>query len=441
MSKMRHASTDIVDDGRLKVPVRQFSLRVMAGPDGGATHTSAGERVAIGTERGADLVLTDPAVSRFHCEIVVAEEQALVQDLGSRNGTFVEGVSVLSAHLHDGATLGLGRSRVRFELCPEHVGILLSDEERVGSMIGRSAAMRASFALLERAARTEATVLLQGETGTGKDLAAESIHMLGDRRNGPLVVVDCGAIPPGLLESELFGHERGAFTGATAARVGALETAHGWTLFLDEIGELAPDLQPKLLRALDTHTSQRVGSNLRVEADFRLVAATNRDLRVEVNAGRFRSDLYYRLAVLVVRLPPLRERTDDLPRLVEQFVAAAGGSPAQAAAFLGDASHLEALLRHRWPGNVRELRNYVQQCLVLGDVARPTLEAPDDLAAPIDPTMPLREARDRWLQAFERRYLLEVLRRNGNNVTAAARAAGVNRVYFHKLLSRCGIPR
>jgi two-component system, NtrC family, response regulator GlrR len=373
MSKMRPASTDIVDDGRLKVPVRQFSLRVVAGPDQGVAHTSAGERVSIGTERGADLVLTDPAVSRFHCEIVVAKEQALVQDLGSRNGTFVEGVSVLSAHLHDGATLGLGRSRVRFELSPEHVGILLSDEERFGSMIGRSAAMRASFALLERAARTEATVLLQGETGTGKDLAAESIHTQGDRRNGPLVVVDCGAIPPGLLESELFGHERGAFTGATATRVGALEAAQGGTLFLDVIGELAPDLQPKLLRALDTHTSQRVGSNQRVEVDFRLVAATNRDLRVEVNAGRFRSDLYYRLAVLVVRLPALRERADDIPRLVEQFVAGAGGSPAQAAAFLGDAAHLEALLRHRWPGNVRELRNYVQQCLVLGDVALPKL--------------------------------------------------------------------
>jgi DNA-binding NtrC family response regulator len=265
--------------------------------------------------------------------------------------------------------------------------------------------------------------------------------MMGDRRNGPLVVVDCGAIPPGLLESELFGHERGAFTGATATRVGALEAAHGGTLFLDEIGELAPDLQPKLLRALDTHTSQRVGTNQRVEVDFRLVAATNRDLRVEVNAGRFRADLYYRLAVLVVRLPPLRERGDDIPRLVEQFVAAAGGSPAQAAAFLGDAAHLEALVRYGWPGNVRELRNYVQQCLVLGDVAWPTLEAPEDLAAPIDPTMPLREARDRWLQAFERRYLLEVLKHNGNNVTAAARAAGVNRVYFHKLLSRHDVPR
>ena len=441
MTRMRQASTDIVDDGRLKVPVRQFNLRVLAGPDQGATHTSAGERVALGTERGADFVLTDPAVSRFHCEIVVASEQALLQDLGSRNGTFVDGVSIVSAHLHDGATLGLGRSRVRFELSPEHVGILLSDEERFGSMIGRSAAMRASFALLERAARTEATVLLQGETGTGKDLAAESIHLMGDRRNGPLVVVDCGAIPPGLLESELFGHERGAFTGATATRVGALEAANGGTLFLDEIGELAPDLQPKLLRALDTHTTQRVGSNQRVEVDFRLVAATNRDLRVEVNAGRFRSDLYYRLAVLVVRLPPLRERTDDIPWLVEQFVAAAGGPSAQASAILADEAQREALLRHRWPGNVRELRNYVQQCLVLGDVALPTLEAPEDLAAPIDPTMPLREARDRWLQAFERRYLLEVLRANGNNVTAAARAAGVNRVYFHKLLSRYDISR
>jgi DNA-binding NtrC family response regulator len=441
MSKMRHASTELVDDGRIKVPVRQFSLRVVAGPDQGATHTSMGERVAIGTERGTDLVLTDPAVSRFHCEIVVEKEEALVQDLGSRNGTFVDGVWVNSAHLHDGATLGLGRSRLRFELSADHVGIPLSDEERFGQMIGRSAAMRASFALLERAARTEASVLLQGETGTGKDLAAESIHLAGDRRNGPLVVVDCGAIPPGLLESELFGHEKGAFTGATAARVGALEAAHGGTLFLDEIGELAPDLQPKLLRALDTKTSQRVGSNQRVEVDFRLIAATNRDLRVEVNAGRFRSDLYYRLAVLVVRLPPLRERADDIPLLVEKFVGGAGGSPGQAAAFVGDEAYIEALTRHRWPGNVRELRNYVQQCLVLGDVALPVLEAPDDLAAEIDASLPLREARDRWLQAFERRYLLEVLRRNGNNVTAAARAAGVNRVYFHKLLSRTNRPR
>jgi transcriptional regulator with PAS, ATPase and Fis domain len=418
--------------------VQRFWLSVVKGPDAGATFTSAGERAVIGTHESADMVLHDETVSRFHCEIDRSTGTAVVRDLGSRNGTVVDGVSVLAAHLRGGSTLSFGRTELRFELHRDPVKVPLSERDRFGSMTGGSVAMRRAFALLERAAGSDATVLLEGETGTGKEVAAESIHSESARRDGPFIVVDCGAIPPDLLESEFFGHEKGAFTGAQGARAGAFEAADGGTIFLDEIGELALDLQPKLLRALERKHVKRVGSTRYVPVDVRIVAATNRSLRAEVNERRFRSDLYYRLAVLEVRLPPLRERVEDLPLLVEHLLGSLGVAGTPAAAKLRSPALLAHLARQRWSGNVRELRNYLERCVAM-DEAIPLGPAPDEAPGALDLDQPLKIARERWTRAFEHRYVEEMLRRHDGKMAAAARAAGVDRMHFYRLAWRCGL--
>ncbi|MBI2892886.1 MAG: sigma 54-dependent Fis family transcriptional regulator [Deltaproteobacteria bacterium] len=423
--------------------IDRFRLRVIAGPDSGVAFTSTRDHAVIGTHESADLVLHDRTVSRFHCDIVLAAGRAIVRDLDSRNGTTIDQVSVLKAHLAQGAVLGLGKTQLRFEIGPDKLQIPLSDRDRFGVMVGQSVAMRAAFALLERAAATDATVLLEGETGTGKEAAAESIHREGSRRDGPFVVVDCGAIPPDLLESELFGHEKGAFTGAHGPREGAFEAATGGTIFLDEVGELGPKLQPKLLRALERREVKRVGSNRYVPVDVRVIAATNRTLRTEVNAQRFRSDLFYRLAVIEIRLPPLRERTEDLAGLARHILESLGAAARPEASALLEPDFLAELGRHSWPGNVRELRNYLERSLALHD---PTPPLPEPLSAEVgagpievDPTQPLRSAREKWLGVFERRYLEALLAKNDGNVTAAARDAGVNRIHFYRLLWRHGL--
>src|SRR5262245_3156807 len=280
------SATEIVfAKGREHALVQQFRLVVVGGaePDLGAVHSSSGDRVVVGSDETAGFRLADRAVSGFHCEIAIAGGRPVVRDLGSKNGVLVDGVPVFEAPLRHLATLTLGRTQVRFELGDERVSIPLASRERFGVMVGRAAPMRAVFAVLERAAASDTTVLLGGETGTGKEAAAESIHRESARAEGPFLVVDCGAIPPNLLESELFGHKRGAFTGATGDRQGAFEAAHGGTIFLDEIGELTLELQPKLLRALDKREVKPIGANKPISVDVRLIAATNRNLQTEVN--------------------------------------------------------------------------------------------------------------------------------------------------------------
>src|SRR5262245_55416627 len=420
--------------------VQRFWLLVVAGPDAGATYTSNGERTVIGTHDSADLVLHDSTVSRFHCEIAPVHGRPLLRDLGSLNGTSINGVAVVSAHLHSGATIAMGRSQVRFDLGAEQVKIPVSERARFGVMVGRSVAMRRAFALLERAAATDSTVLLEGETGTGKEVAAESIHRESGRAKGPFVVVDCSAIPGDLLESELFGHERGAFTGAVAAREGAFEAAHGGTIFLDEIGELPLELQRTRLRVLERRECKRVGATRYTPVDVRVVAATNRNLRSEVNAKKFRSDLYYRLAVLEVRLPPLRERLDDLSLLVDHVVEGLRLADHPESKVVRTQEFLAHLAQHTWPGNVRELRNYIERCIALSE--RPPLAGPDvggDGDAKIDIAQPLKAAREAWIRSYERRYAEGLLARHDDNVTAAERAAGVDRIHFYRLLWRHGL--
>jgi two-component system, NtrC family, response regulator GlrR len=437
----------VTKDLGLRTPsclVRQIRLTVAAGPDAGRTMASRGVRTVVGKDPSADLVLNDDAVSRFHCEIVVEDNVATLRDLGSRNGSFVNGVRVGTAWLHDGAKVTVGTSTLRFDLSPDRLEVPLSTRDHFGELHGTSPAIRAVFAILERAAACDFTLLIEGETGTGKELAAESVHAESRRRDGPFVVVDCGSIAPNLIESELFGHERGAFTGAVARRTGAFEAAHGGTLFLDEIGELPGELQSRLLRALERREIKRLGSTEYTPVDIRIIAATHRDLREEVNRRRFRSDLYYRLAVLRVTMPALRQRPEDLLPLVTAIVAQPGVGVVEGpeAALLSPA-FIDELARHQWPGNIRELRNYVERCIALGRAppVEPAASDPAGPAAPpqVDVTRPLREVRQQWLRALETQYLTELLAVHGNNVSAAARAAGVGRANFYRLLWRSGI--
>jgi DNA-binding NtrC family response regulator len=420
-------STAAVSGREIAPMIDRIDLSVIGGPDAGRTFGATGKRVVVGTADGADLLLTDPTVSRFHCELVLEHGRPIVRDLGSKNGTLVDGIAVIAAPLADGAALTLGKSTIRFAREPGALRPLLSTRDRFGTLVGRSLAMRGVFEILERAAASDATVLLRGETGTGKDMAATSLHQESARRDGPFVVVDLAAAPGALLASELFGHERGSFTGADRDRIGAFERAHGGTVFLDEIGDLDLELQPHLLRVLESRTVQRVGSSRRIPVDVRMIAATHRDLRADVNARRFRSDLYYRLAVLEITLPPLRERTDDIPLLVAAIAAELEDPPAA----VRDPAWVAALLKHPWPGNVRELRNHVERARNMGRFGAEGSE--------IDVAVPLKEARNRWVQLFESRYLAELLHAHGGNVSAAARAAGIDRVHFYRLLGRAGL--
>jgi two-component system, NtrC family, response regulator GlrR len=407
--------------------------------DGARRYESSKERSSIGSDPSNDLVLDDRTVSRFHSEIAVRPDGAWIRDLGSLNGTVVDGMLVKEARLRDGSMIRFGEAQVRFAYGAEADLVAVSEELHFGRLLGASIAMRAAFHLLERAGASDATLLLEGETGTGKDAAAESVHAASARADGPFVVVDCSALPLNLIESELFGHERGAFTGAAARRVGAFEAAHRGTVFLDEIGELPADLQPRLLRVLEHRTLQRVGSTERIPIDVRVIAATNRDLRVEVNEGRFRSDLYYRLAVLKVRMPPLRERPDDVPAIAEHLLTELGASRVELDKLL-EPAFVERLQAAAWPGNVRELRNYLERCLILDQRLPMTEEVREPRADDrVDPSVPYAIARRRAVDEFERAYAAALVAHHQGNVPKAAEAAGFHRVYLYRLLKKHGI--
>ncbi|HTL35017.1 MAG TPA: sigma 54-interacting transcriptional regulator, partial [Kofleriaceae bacterium] len=382
-----------------------------------------------------DLPITDQTVSRFHCELVITNDAVRARDLGSRNGTYLGGVQLLDALVPGGTELSLGSSSIRIDVDDAHTELAASERTRFGSLVGESARMREIFSELEKIAASDATVLIEGETGTGKEGTAEAIHSASARATKPFIVIDCGAIPATLLESELFGHEAGAFTGATERRLGAFEQASGGTLFLDEIGELPLELQPKLLRALEAREVRRVGGRDVVRLDLRIVAATNRDLRAEVNRGSFRADLYYRLAVVKVVLPPLRERPGDIPGLVQHLLEEIGASPAKIAE-LTKTEFLNALVSAPWSGNVRELRNHLEQCVVFGESRLPNAPATPLPAAAVDASLSYDLARRQAIDAFERDYIKALLARTQGNVNAAARDAGLNRAYVYRLLRR-----
>jgi DNA-binding NtrC family response regulator len=424
--------------GRPRRAIRQFRVTVTAGPAKGKSWNAVGEHCAIGSHPSNDLVIDDATVSRFHCELAIAGSAVRVRDLGSRNGTFGGSIALADAMVTGGTVLVLGDSQVRIDVATEQTELAASERSAFGSLVGESAIMREVFSQLEKIAASEATVLIEGETGTGKEGVADAIHDASARAKGPFIVVDCSAIPANLLESELFGHEAGAFTGATQRRIGAFEQASGGTLFLDEIGELPAELQPKFLRALESREIRRVGSSTQIRCDVRIIAATNRDLRSEVNRGTFRADLYYRLAVVRLALPPLRDRSGDIPLLARHLLGKIGAS-AQTIDELTVPDYLAALAAAPWPGNVRELRNHLEQCAVFGERRLPNAPASAHPAREIDLQASYEIARRQAIDHFERTYLATLLERHGGNVAAAARAAGVNRAYLYRMLGRHGL--
>ena len=428
---------------RGRTAARAYVLQVL-GPHADAHRPVAlGARpITVGAHRTCDLVLEDPQVSRKHAEIAAAPEGIRIRDLGSTNGTWWQGTRVGEAVVPAGATVKFGATPVRIAAA-DAPSLPPSDRDRFGAMAGKSVAMRELFAVLEMAAPSDATILVEGESGTGKELAARAIHDASARAQGPFVVVDCSAIAESLIDSHLFGHVRGAFTGAERDRRGAFVEATGGTLFLDELGELPLTAQAKLLRALEAQTVQPVGADRPVTVDARVVAATHRDLSRMVAAKEFRFDLFYRLAVVHVALPPLRERLEDLPHLIGTFYQRRGADPGPI-----DGENLDRMRRHAWPGNVRELRNALERAWAMSGPRAAFRElrlwlepgaAQPSLGEVVDTQLPFKEAKERWNDAFERRYVAAVFADAAHNVTRAAEHAGLSRRHLRELLYKHGI--
>jgi DNA-binding NtrC family response regulator len=420
---------------------RAFRLRVVTGPDAGKVLMLDQGTTMVGGHADNDLVLTDATVSRHHLEIKVRRDGIEVRDLDTTNGTKHGGVRVGQIVLTDAARLRVGKhTEIDVEPVDRPIDVPAWTADRFGDVLGATPPMRRLFGLLSRAAKTEATILLTGETGTGKEALADAIHRASPRAQGPLVVVDCGSIPHELIGSELFGHAKGSYTGATSDKRGLIEAASGGTLFLDEIGELALDLQPQLLRVLDRRQVRRVGETHSIDVDIRVIAATHRDLRAMVKAGQFREDLYYRLAVVATEVPPLRERKGDIPALATWFAEKAGRGR-----FSLSPALLDQLEGHSWPGNVRELRNVVDRALSLGTTDLGDLGERAPAAAgeagerPSNADvleLPFKEAKAALVESFERDYLSALLARHRGNISRAAAEAGIDRNYIHRLVKK-----
>jgi DNA-binding NtrC family response regulator len=431
--------TETLDFGAL--PRRGGALAfvlVVRDPSGTRRHPIDGT-VLVGKNPENDVVLEATGVSRYHLELRAETDAVVIRDVGSKNGTYYNGARITEARVGAGAVVRIGGPEgleLGIELAHQPQ-IEPSSADRFGPLVGASSAMRSVFTILERTAPSNTTLLILGETGTGKEVAAQAIHLASPRKAAPLVVVDCGAIPHHLIESELFGHKKGAFTDAQNDRIGAFESASGGTLFLDEVGELPLELQPKLLRAVESRSIQRLGESERRAVDVRLIAATHRDLEREVEAGRFRRDLFFRLAVVTIRLPPLRDRGQDVVLLAKHLLAEIG----QPDAIDFDGPIKQALLGYAWPGNVRELRNAIERALHLGaEHAFPMgsgAELPRTTGHEAD--LPFKEAKDRLVVDFERAYVASLMSKHGGNISAASRAAGIDRNYLYRLLKKHGL--
>jgi DNA-binding NtrC family response regulator len=435
------------------VHLSQCKLVVLKGSQRGKEYVISGDVIRIGKVDENDLVLPEETVSRVHCEILRDQKGHLLRDLHSTNGTFLDGAEIREAYIRAGSVITVGTVQLKFQPFEERIEILPSDKEALGELVGKSLKMREIFGLVERIGPTEATVLIEGETGTGKDLVARTVHNLSKRADKPFVIVDCGAVAGNLIESELFGHEKGAFTGATTTRQGAFEMAHGGTIFLDELGELSLDLQPKLLRVLEQREIRRVGGNRTIKVDIRVIAATKQDLQKEVAKGKFREDLYFRLSVVPIHTPSLRERKEDIPLIMRAILARLAKDGAEPRAV--DDAALSSLLAHDWPGNVRELRNVLERGVYLStgmglvDAAPVKLVAmPGSGAGAPDPLGPVpqfdanrsyRDNKELWENEFERRYLAWLMQRAQGNISRAAREADMDRKYLHKLLKKHAI--
>ncbi|HEY7956922.1 MAG TPA: sigma 54-interacting transcriptional regulator [Polyangia bacterium] len=421
MNKSRGPETIAI---KRRDPAAYATARLVVTPPEGPEHSLVLglSHVRIGAGSSNDVVLDDPHASRFHCELRKTDEGYLLRDLGSLNGTRVGDLVVKEGLLTSGATITVGETRIRFltdDGKPEEV--VASPHHQFGQVVGRSLRMREVFALLERVANTELTVLIGGETGSGKDVIARALHAESQRAKKPFVVFDCAAVAPNLIESELFGHVKGAFTGASESREGAFVRADGGTLFLDEIGELAIDLQPKLLRVLEQRTVRPVGGGKEQPIDVRIIAATHRSLEQIVKEGNFRQDLFFRLSVVTVQVPPLRHHIEDLPLIIEKLLLAGGKA-------VGLAPETMTILeKYDWPGNVRELRNVIESAAAVCDGEQ--IE-PKHLMffkpRRRDPTFEKLPLAGKTLESIEKAAIAQTLQHCGGNKTRAARALGIS---------------
>jgi two-component system, NtrC family, response regulator HydG len=446
--------TETVVSSREEVATEEgtFTISVTDGPDKGKRLTfdaSAPSRILVGQSPACELRLTDREASRRHAALEIVAGGIRVTDLSSTNGTYVDRVRVYEALLEGGEMVRVGATTLAIDLESERVRAAVPVAEQFGPVLGRSLEMRRLYPLCARLARANVPLIIEGETGTGKEVLAEALHQQGPRAKQPFVVFDCTTAPPTLVESELFGHERGAFTGAVTTRIGVFEQAHGGTLLIDEIGDLDLPLQAKLLRALERGEIRRVGGDKWIKVDVRVLSATRRDLDREVAAGRFRDDLFHRLAVARIELPPLRRRRGDVALLANAIWAELGGVP--------DELPREVLSRweeETWPGNIRELRNAVARQLALGELADAaflmrthegdgTDDAPsshatggDAVDRVLDAALPFVEARARLVAEFERRYVERVMQVNEGDLVKAAAASGVGQRYFQMLRAK-----
>jgi DNA-binding NtrC family response regulator len=404
---------------------REYTITIVDGPDAGRA-LALTRAIVVGSDPGCELALSDGTVSRHHLELEPRPDGVAVRDLDSTNGVHLGGARVQHAIVEADAVVGVGRTKLRIAFAERALAIEGGEMSRFGELVGKSASMQALFRTLDRVAPAHSNVVIVGETGTGKDVIARSLHAASPRRAAPFVVFDCAAVAPTLIESELFGHAKGAFTGAHAARRGAFEQANGGTIFLDEIGDLPLEMQPRLLRVLEAGTVKRVGESAYRRVDVRVIAATHHDLAADVASQRFRSDLFYRLSVMLVRVPPLRARLDDLPLLVRHFVAELGRLPSD---FPEHA--LTRFESYAWPGNVRELKNEVERALLLPANAGANVDAAPP-SATSEGTSPLdaRHAR-----------ILDALARRAGNQKLAAEDLGISRRTLLNWLDEHGIAR
>ncbi len=443
--------TYVTNAGSGRAVVSGSRLLLIEGPDAPLELNLPAAGITVGIATDCKLRLTDKRVSRNHLHIMPDQNGFRVRDLGSTNGTFLNGTRIDDAVVPAGATIQVGKSAIKLVGGERYAVVPPSAQNHFGGLLGISLAMREVFGVLERVVGSAASILVEGETGTGKEVVAHAIHSQSPRAKAPFVALDCGAIAPNLVESEFFGHVRGAFTGAIDTRPGAFERAHGGTLFLDEIGELPLDLQPKLLRVLETREVRKVGGGEVKSVDVRVVAGTNRDLQEMVEEGAFRADLFYRLAVVHVVLPPLRSRTEDLPALIEKFLRELGAKDPGAV----NGPNFDLLATHAWPGNVRELRNVLQRAVActgssdfkFSDLpihlgGRPRAARNDKSAVSaqiIDLNVPFSDAKERVIDSFEQAYLSQLLVAAEGNVAEASRRSGLNRRHLYDLLKKHGL--
>jgi DNA-binding NtrC family response regulator len=416
--------------------LKKARFTVMNGREVGKELVIQKPLVTIGTLTGSDLMLTDPTVSRRHAEVEERSDGYVLRDRDSTNGTFLDGVRVREAYLSPGSVIRLGQTEMTFSPLEERIEVPQSRAGSFGELIGSAAPMQEVYGILERIAPTDVTVLLEGETGTGKELAARAVHSHSRRAGGPFVVIDCGAVAPNLIESELFGHEKGAFTDAVKARQGAFELADGGTIFLDEIGELSLDLQPKLLRALDRRETKRVGADKPVTINVRVISATNKELDKEVKAGRFREDLFYRLSVVRVSMPPLRKRTEDIETVAGHLLD--GISPDIGKKITGlSPEALAALTAYSWPGNVRELKNVLGRAAALCDGKR--IEAKDLFLSPGKKTATFEGLSGKTLEEIEKAAIHATLKSVDGNKTEAAKVLGIAYSTLYEKMKKYGM--